>query len=121
VWSLDGVDSFKRGQSKQLQRKADGQIEEIIIDLTPSKIELREIDRSPTPTRSHLDEWEDRFNRLIQEQQRRGYKPAAIVFRLATMNPPIEVWKMAEKYLGYRRGWARHKFREQQEAMELAI
>jgi superfamily II DNA or RNA helicase len=119
VWSLDGVDSFKRGQSKQLQRKADGQIEEIIIDLTPSKIELREIDRSPTPTRSHLDEWEDRFKQLIQEQQRRGHKPASIAFRLATMNPPLEVWKMAEKYLGYRRGWARHKFKEQQETMEL--
>ena len=46
VWSLDGVESVKRSKSKKLQRKADGQIEEITIELTPSEIRLREIERN---------------------------------------------------------------------------
>ena len=46
VWSLDGVESVKRSKSKKLQRKADGEIEEITIDLTPSNIQLEEIDRT---------------------------------------------------------------------------
>lgn len=44
MWSLDGVESVKRSKSKKLQRKADGEIEEITIDLTPSNIQLEEID-----------------------------------------------------------------------------
>ena len=47
VWSLDGVESVKRvAKSKKLQRKADGEIEEITIDLTPSNLKLEEIDRT---------------------------------------------------------------------------
>ena len=47
VWSLDGVETVERGSSKKLQRsKVDGQIQEITIDLTPSEIRLREIERN---------------------------------------------------------------------------
>ena len=46
VWSLDGVETVERSKSKKLQRKADGQIEEITIELTPSEIRLREIERN---------------------------------------------------------------------------
>jgi len=45
VWTLDGVESVKRSKSKKLQRQADGEIEEITIDLTPSDIALEEIGR----------------------------------------------------------------------------
>jgi hypothetical protein len=112
VWSLDGVETVKRSKSKKLQRLSDGQIEEITIDLSPSNLRLQEIDRSHLP---QLDEWEERFKRLVFTQQLNGHKPAWIGYRLAEMNPPIEVWQMAEKYLGYKRGWAVHRWRECQE------
>jgi superfamily II DNA or RNA helicase len=115
VWSLDGVESVKRSKSRKLQRSSDGEIEEVTIDLTPSDIRLQEINRSIVGERSKLDEWEDRFKRLVFTQQLNGHKPAWIGYRLAEMNPPLEVWRMAQKYLGYKRGWAVHRWRECQE------
>ena len=115
TWTLDGVDSVKRGKTCKLQRKADGEIEEITIDLTPSNIKLQEVTRSNGGDRSKLDEWEDRFKRLVSTQQLNGHKPAWIGYRLAEMNPPLEVWRMAQKHLGYKRGWAVHRWRECQE------
>ena len=115
VWTLNGVESVKRGTSKQLQRSSDGQIEEITIDLTPSEIQLEEVTRPIARDRSELDEWEDRFKRLVFSQQLNNRKPAWIGFRLAEMNPPLEVWRMAEKHLGYKRGWARYRWEECQE------
>jgi superfamily II DNA or RNA helicase len=187
-WSLDGVKTKPRGKARQLQRKEDGQIEEITIDLTPSNIQLTEITqsldldriwqkvlnlltldtrllfekfgllqsltateaaiamKSPTmrqiamgkiPTLAkvfsevlgfpvavrlevmtaqewELVQWFDRLEQLCQEQQQRGYKAGWLGFKLAELQPPIEVWLRAENYLGYKRGWAYHKFRESQ-------
>ena len=80
VWSLDGVESVKRSKSKQLQRRADGQIEEVTIDLTPSNIQLQEINRFTVGVRSDLDVWEDRFNCLCFTQQLKGHKPGWISY-----------------------------------------
>jgi superfamily II DNA or RNA helicase len=121
VWSLDGVEVVKRDKTKQLQRRADGEIEEVTIDLTPSDIRLKEVNRFQIGERSELDEWEDKFNRLVFRQQANGYAVAWITYRLAEMNPPLAVWKMAEKHLGYKYGWALHRFREQQQALEVAV
>ena len=115
TWTLDGVDSVKRGKAKKLQRKADGEIEEITIDLTPSNVKLQEVTRSNGGDRAKLDEWEERFERLVFTQQLNGHKPAWIGYRLAEMNPPLEVWRMAQKHLGYKRGWAVHRWRECQD------
>jgi superfamily II DNA or RNA helicase len=114
VWSLDGVESVKRSKSKQLQRRADGQIEEVTIDLTPSSIELQEINHS-IGVRSDLDVWDDKFNSLCFTQQLNGHKPGWIGYRLAEMKPPLEVWMKAAHYLGYQQGWAYYKWRECQE------
>ena len=122
TWTLDGVESVKRGKTKKLQRKADGEIEEITIDLTPSDIQLQEINRAHSVTldRTELDQWEDKFKRLVWEQQLHDRKPASLIYRLREIKPPLEVWKMLEKHLGYKRGWSGHRFREQQEAQEVA-
>ncbi len=116
VWSLDGVESIKRSKSKRLQRKSDGQIEEITIDLTQSDIQLQEINRSiVVGAQSSLDEWEDKFNRLCFTQQLNGHKPGWIGYRLVEMNPPLEIWIKAAHYLGHQTGWAYYRWRECQD------
>ena len=108
LWSLDGVETVNRGKNKKLQRSPDGRVEEIIIDLTPSDIQLCEV------TRTELDEWEDKFKRLVLAQQIKGYQPYSLVYRLMELKAPLEVWKMLGKYLGYKRKWAWHRFQEQE-------
>jgi superfamily II DNA or RNA helicase len=119
LWSLDGVKSVERiSPFKKLRRKADGEVEEITIDFTPSEIELQEITCSSCQ-RSELDGWEDRFKRLVFNQQIQGHKPTSLIYRLMEIKPPFEVWAMLGKYLGYKRGWAWHRFREQQEVLDV--
>ena len=114
TWTLDGVDSVQRGKTKQLQRSSDGEIEEITIDLTPSNIQLQEINRTHSVTldRTELDRWIDIFNRLVFAQQYHQHKPASLIYRLIKLKAPIEIWKLLEKYLGYKRGWHLHRFKE---------
>jgi superfamily II DNA or RNA helicase len=117
LWSLDGVEVVKREKTKKLQRNADGEIEEITIELSPSDIRLTEVTRPAVTVgeRTELDEWDDRFRRLVFTQQANGYAVAWISYRLAELNPPLEVWRMAQKHLGYKHGWAFHRWRECQE------
>jgi superfamily II DNA or RNA helicase len=115
VWSLDGVESIERSKSKKLQRRADGQIEEVTIDIMQSNIQLQEINSPLVGVRSELDVWENKFNCLCFTQQLNGHKPGWIVYRLAEMMPPLEIWIMAASYLGYQTGWAYYRWRECQE------
>jgi hypothetical protein len=109
------VEAIERDKTKKLQRRADGEIEEITIELTPSNIRLKEVTRFTIGDRTELDEWEDRFKRLVFTQQANGYAVAWITYRLAEMNPPLAVWQIAQKHLGYKHGWAFHRWRECQE------
>ncbi len=120
VWSLDGVEVVKRQKSKQLKRKADGEIEEITIELTPSDIRLKQVTRSLVLSRSELDEWEDRFKRLVFTQQLNDSKPTSLIYRLRDLKAPLEVWQMLGKYLGHKQGWAWYRWKEQQESIEVA-
>ncbi len=119
VWSLDGVETMKRSKSRKLQRKADGEIEEITIDLTPSDIQLKEVTRSIVLSRSEMDEWEDRFKRLVFTQQLNDSKPTSLIYRLRDLKPPLEIWQMLGKYMGHKQGWAWYQWKEQQESIEL--
>lgn len=115
VWSLDGVKSVDRAsQFKKLRRKSDGEVEEITIDLTPSDVRLQEVTRPMSRRHSELDGWEDMFKRLVFNQQIQGHKPTSLIYHLIDIKPPFEVWAMLGKYLGYKRGWAWHRFTEQQ-------
>jgi superfamily II DNA or RNA helicase len=118
VWGLDGVEVVKREKSKQLQRNADGRIEEVTIDLTPSDIRLREVNLA------ELDEWRDKLKQLVLTQQSKGHQPYSLVYRLTELRPPLEVWQMLARHLGYKRGWAWHRFQEQetnQLVLEIAV
>jgi superfamily II DNA or RNA helicase len=106
AWSLDGVKSVKREKSKQLKRKEDGEIEEVTIELNPSDTKFKEI------SVSNLDgEWKARLEELIATQSDRGYKKHWIVYRLKELDPPppIEVWKVVARMLGYHQGWAKYQ------------
>ena len=94
VWSLDGVETVKRGKSSKLQRKADGEVEEITIDLTPSDIRLTEVTPRVVLSRSELDEWEDKFKRMVFNCQMHNFNPASIIYKLKEIQPPLEVWQM---------------------------
>jgi superfamily II DNA or RNA helicase len=107
-WGLDGVEVVKRDKTKQLQHQANGEIEEVTIDLTPSDIRLREVNLA------ELDEWRDKLKGLILTQQSKGHQPYSLVYRLMELRPPIEVWQMLARHLGYKRGWAWHRFQEQE-------
>jgi len=114
TWSLDGVESVKRGKSQKLQRSAAGEIEEVTIDIMPSNIQLQEINCSNLL--QQLDpQWRTEFGRLVEIQTSKGLKPAWIGFRLLELKAPLAVWKVAAKQLGYNPGWAWHKWRECQE------
>ena len=108
LWSLDGVETKKRPRTKQLERQPNGEIEEVTVDLTPSDIQLKEV------TRAELDEWRNKLNHLILTQQSNGYQPYSLVYKLMKLKAPLEVWQMLAKHLGYKRGWAWHRFQEQQ-------
>ena len=114
VWSLDGVESFKRSKSQQLQRNATGEIEGATIDIMPSNIQLRELNCSNL--RQQLDPyWRTEFDRLVGIQTSKGLKPAWIGFRLLELRAPLSVWQVAAKQLGYKAGWAWHKWQGCQE------
>ena len=115
LWSLDGVESFKRGKSQKLQRNAAGEIEEVTIDVMPSNLQLQEINCSNLLEK--LDsQWRTEFDRLVEIQTSKGLKPAWIGFRLLELKAPLAVWKVAAQQLGYKPGWAWHKWQECQEA-----
>jgi superfamily II DNA or RNA helicase len=114
TWSLDGVESVKRGKSQKLQRNAAGEIEEVTIDIMPSNIQLQEINCSNL--RQRLDpQWRNEFDRLVEIQTSKGLKRAWIGFRLLELKAPLAVWKVAAQQLGYKPGWAWHNWQECQE------
>ncbi len=114
AWSLDGVESVKRGKPRKLQRNAAGEIEEVTVNLVPSNIQLQEINCSNLLQR--LDpQWRNEFDRLVEIQTSKGLKPAWIGFRLLELKAPLAVWKVAAQQLGYKPGWAWHKWQECQE------
>jgi superfamily II DNA or RNA helicase len=110
VWTLDGVESFKQEQSKKLQRGADGEIEEITSDLTPSDIQLQEITRY---RESYSQYWNYVLDRLFREQSMKAYKVGWIAIKLRKMKPPLNVWQAAGERLGYHPNWANRRFESQ--------
>jgi superfamily II DNA or RNA helicase len=113
VWSLDGVEKVKRSSNKKLKRKESGEIEEVIIDLTPTGAKFTEIG-GVTNLSPELAGWFDFVDRLILEQQLYDRKPASCVYKLleSETKPPMSAWKYLGHKLGYHHGWAKYKFAE---------
>lgn len=110
-WSLEGVTTDLR----EAKANDNGEIEEVQLGLPmpadPTEIlesdaALTEVDTSPAA------EWERAWAELLATQQTRGYKPGWLAFQLRDLQAPLVIWEHCAKVLGYRPGWAWHKYRE---------
>ncbi len=114
VWTLDGLEKKQRKSSKLVRNKATGEIEEVIIDLTPTGVKFVEIVGRSIELTPELSFWIDRCNRLLFDRELHDRKPAWCAYRLmeAQTQPPLEAWQYLGKKLGYHHGWAKYKVTE---------
>jgi hypothetical protein len=54
---------------------------------------------------------------MLQQQMASNYQRGWVGFKLAEIKPPLEVWKLAGRKLGYHPKWAEHRWRECQAAV----
>jgi superfamily II DNA or RNA helicase len=114
VWTLDGLEKKQRQRSKLIRNKETGEVEEIIIDLTPTGTKFIEIVGRSVELTPELAFWIDRCNRLLFERELNDRKPAWCAYRLleAPTKPPLEAWQYLGKKLGYHHGWSKYKVEE---------
>lgn len=103
IWTLDGIETKNK---THLERKESGEIREVIVTEDEDFL-LTEIDSSVET------EWQQLFDDLIQKRECFGFKKGWLYYQLIELKPPLEIWIQCEKYLGYRRGWASHRYKEQ--------
>ncbi len=124
VWTLDGLEKKQRKQSKLVRNRETGEVEEIIIDLTPTGTQFIEIVGQSNAKRAtkaveltpELSFWIDRCNRLLFDRELNDRKPAWCAYRLleSDTKPPLEAWQYLGKKLGYHHGWSKYKVNEWQ-------
>jgi superfamily II DNA or RNA helicase len=114
VWTLDGIEKKQRKQSKLVRNKETGEVEEIIIDLTPTGTKFIEIVGRPVELTPELSFWIDRCNRLLFAREVNDLKPAWCAYRLleSETKPPLEAWKYLGQKLGYHHAWSKYKVDE---------
>lgn len=113
VWTLDGLEKKQRPK-KLVRNKKTGEVEDVIIDLTPTGANFIEIVGRPVELTPELAEWIDRCNRLLFDRELFDRKPAWCAYRLmeSDTKPPIEAWKYLGQKLGYHHGWSKYKVDE---------
>jgi hypothetical protein len=101
----------------KLEKDEDGQIVEVAevpanltIDLQASNLTLTEV--TTDQELSSKVYWSNHLQELLDTAKLKGYKPGWIRYRLAELNPPLEVWEQAGRALGYKPGWAWNRYRE---------
>jgi superfamily II DNA or RNA helicase len=114
VWTLDGLEKKQRTRSKLVRNKETGEVEEIIIDLTPTGTKFIEIVGKTIELTPELAFWIDQCNRLLFDRELFGRKPAWCAYRLleSDTKPPLEAWQYLGKKLGYHHGWSKYKVDE---------
>jgi superfamily II DNA or RNA helicase len=114
VWTLDGLEKKQRDRSKLIRNKETGEVEEIIIDLTPTGTKFIEIVGRSIELTPELAMWIDRCDRLILDKTMREFKPSWCAYRLleSETKPPLEAWQYLGKKLGYHHGWSKYKVGE---------
>jgi superfamily II DNA or RNA helicase len=114
VWTLDGLEKKQRKGSKLVRNKETGEVEEIVIDLTPTGTQFIEIVGRSIELTPELSFWIDRCNRILFDRELYDRKPAWCAYRLleAPTKPPIEAWQYLGKKLGYHHGWSKYKVAE---------
>jgi superfamily II DNA or RNA helicase len=123
VWTLDGLEKKQRDRSKLVRNKQTGEIEEVIIDLTPTGTKFIEIVGRSIELTAELSLWIDRCNRLLSDRELNDRKPAWCAYRLieSETKPPMSAWQYLGQKLGYHHGWAKYKFAEWQPISEREV
>lgn len=123
VWTLDGLEKKQRSQSKLVRNKETGQVEEIIIDLTPTGTKFIEIVGRPVELNPELAGWIASCNELLSDRELYDRKPAWCAYRLmeSDTKPPMSAWQYLGQKLGYHHGWAKYKFAEWQPISEREV
>lgn len=123
VWTLDGLEKRERSKSKLVRNKETGEVEEVIIDLTPTGTKFIEIVGRRIELTPELAFWIDRVNRLLFDRELYDRKPAWCAYRLmeSPTPPPLEVWQYLGQKLGYHHGWAKYKVSEWQPISEREV
>jgi len=123
VWTLDGIEKKQRERSKLLRNKETGEVEEVIIDLTPTGAKFIEIVGRSVELTPELSQWLDRCNRLLFDRESHSRKPAWCAYRLmeSPTKPPLEAWKYLGQKLGYHHGWSKYKVDEWQPISEREV
>jgi superfamily II DNA or RNA helicase len=113
TWSLAGVKTFKRTQSKLKRSQQTGQIIDVAIDLTPTGMKFIQIG-IPIEMTPELTRWFERVDRLVNAMQDRGERKMWCAERLlkSDTQPPMEAWQYLGIELDYHPGWAKYKFVE---------
>jgi superfamily II DNA or RNA helicase len=114
VWTLDGLEKKQRERSKLVRNKETGEVEEIMIDLTPTGTKFIEIVGRSIELTPELSFWIDKCNRLLFDRELFDRKPAWCAYRLleAETKPPLEAWQYLGKKLGYHHGWSKYRVDE---------
>jgi superfamily II DNA or RNA helicase len=120
VWTLDGLEKKQRDRSKLVRNKETGEVEEIIIDLTPTGTKFIEIVGRSIELTPELSFWIDKCNRLLFAKELNDLKPAWCAYRLleSETKPPLEAWQYLGKKLGYHHGWSKYKVDEWKPQLE---
>ena len=114
VWTLDGIEKKQRERSKLVRNRETGEVEEIIIDLTPTGTQFIEIVGRRLELTPELAMWIDRCNRLLFAREANDRKPAWCAYRLmeSETKPPLEAWQYLGNKLGYRYNWSKYRVDE---------
>lgn len=117
IWTLDGLEKRDRSNSQLVRNEKTGEVEEIIIDLTPT-FGLQFVEVSPRATllgsRPDLRSWIDRVDNLLMAREMYGYKAGWCAHKLldSAREPPLEIWQYLGEKLGYKPNWSQYKHDE---------
>jgi superfamily II DNA or RNA helicase len=105
VWTLEGVEQA----DEPLEKDATGEIGiKREIEVEEAIAELVEVVEEPA------DEWANWYWELITKQRLRNYSKGWVYYKLVEAKPPLRVWQEYARYCGYKLGWAKYRFDEQE-------
>jgi hypothetical protein len=57
-------------------------------------------------------DWEQEWEKLLETQKSRNYKPSWLIYQCRTQKCPLWVWEELETMMGYKAGWSKYQYHE---------
>ena len=113
AWSLDGVKPKLRQETKLVRNPESGEVEELVIDLTPTARRIVEVSSTKFSAES-LGQWQGivdvMHDRMEREERWRNWCWEQLMS--SPTKPPLIAWEYLGHKLGYHHGWAFYKVKE---------